>query len=157
MGPEFLGAGLIVVKILLLRVGLACRRNKTDGCERKYRSMERRFHRVTPCAAGAAACDIYFERFERRIFVCVMIRRQNVSTIMTGEKRVAQPLAASSKWRRNFCRGGFGAVRAFARSQRRPAKTKSPLVSGPSSDFSIGKKIWSGRRGSNPRPRPWQG
>jgi hypothetical protein len=35
-------------------------------------------------------------------------------------------------------------------------KTKSPLVSGPSSNFAI-LKIWSGRRDSNPRPRPWQG
>ena len=35
--------------------------------------------------------------------------------------------------------------------------TKSPLVSGPSSNSAKPEKIWSGRRGSNPRPRPWQG
>lgn len=44
-----------------------------------------------------------------------------------------------------------------ADARQRRAKTKSPLVSGPSSDFSIPREIWSGRRGSNPRPRPWQG
>ena len=35
--------------------------------------------------------------------------------------------------------------------------TKSPLVSGPSSNCAKFWKIWSGRRDSNPRPRPWQG
>ena len=42
-------------------------------------------------------------------------------------------------------------------TQETSEKTKSPLISGPSSNFSTFVKIWSGRRGSNPRPRPWQG
>ena len=41
-----------------------------------------------------------------------------------------------------------------SRCRRKP---KSPLVSGPSSTFSVLQDLWSGRRGSNPRPRPWQG
>src|SRR3984957_324918 len=51
MGPEFLGAGLIGMERLLLRVGLAGPRDNDDCCERKDRSIESRFHRVTPYAA----------------------------------------------------------------------------------------------------------
>ncbi len=38
------------------------------------------------------------------------------------------------------------------------SKTKGPLGGGPSrTSISGDAEIWSGRRGSNPRPRPWQG
>ena len=51
MGPEFLGAGLIAMEGFLLCVGLAGPRDNGDCCERKNRSIESRFHRVTPYAA----------------------------------------------------------------------------------------------------------
>jgi hypothetical protein len=57
MGPEFLGAGLIRVERLVLRlllllcVGLTGPRRKGDCCKRKNGSIECRFHRVTPYAA----------------------------------------------------------------------------------------------------------
>ncbi len=51
ISPELLGAGLIFLQGLLLRVGLADPRDDEDGCERKNRSIESRFHRVTPYAA----------------------------------------------------------------------------------------------------------
>ena len=45
---------------------------------------------------------VCFERFERRIFVCVMIRRENVSTIMTGEKRAPLGSAGLVKIEKKF-------------------------------------------------------
>src|SRR5229473_3306749 len=51
MGPEFLGAGLVFFQRFLLRVGLAGPRDNDDRCDRKNRSIESRFHRVTPYAA----------------------------------------------------------------------------------------------------------
>src|SRR5690242_13831666 len=55
MRPEFLGTGFVFfqrpVLVRLLRIGSAHPRNNTYCCERKYRSMEYRFHRVTPSAA----------------------------------------------------------------------------------------------------------
>ena len=52
MGPEFLGAGLVFLQWLLLCAGLAGPRDKGNCRERKNRSIESRFHRVTPYAAG---------------------------------------------------------------------------------------------------------
>ena len=51
VGPELLGAGLVFLQGLLLRAGLAGPRDNEDCCERKNRSIESRFHRVTPYAA----------------------------------------------------------------------------------------------------------
>jgi hypothetical protein len=51
MGPEFLGAGLITVQRFLLCVGLTDPRDNDDCRERKNRSIESRFHRLTPYAA----------------------------------------------------------------------------------------------------------
>ena len=51
VGPEVLGAGLVFLQGLLLRVGLADPRDNEDSCERKNGSIESRFHRVTPYAA----------------------------------------------------------------------------------------------------------
>jgi GTP-dependent phosphoenolpyruvate carboxykinase len=47
------------------------------------------FIALLPFCSRAAAAVIYFERFERRIFVCMMIRRESVSTITTAEKRAS--------------------------------------------------------------------
>jgi hypothetical protein len=57
MGPELLGAGFVLFQSpilisLRLRTGHARARNNADRCKRKNRSMEYRFHRVTPYAAG---------------------------------------------------------------------------------------------------------
>jgi hypothetical protein len=41
--------------------------------------------------------------------------------------------------------------------KRLPGKTKSPLTQRAFVKLCHFKKIWSGRRDSNPRPRPWQG
>src|SRR6267378_2582415 len=51
MGPEFLGAGFVLFQWLLLCANLAGTRRNDDRCERKYGSIESRFHCVTPCAA----------------------------------------------------------------------------------------------------------
>jgi hypothetical protein len=61
MGPEVLGTGLVFFQRLLLRVGLANPRDNEDGCERKNRSIESRFHRVTPYAAWRLRPLFYFE------------------------------------------------------------------------------------------------
>ena len=51
VGPEVLGAGLVLLQGLLLRVGLASPSDNEYCCERKKGSIESRFHRVTPYAA----------------------------------------------------------------------------------------------------------
>src|SRR5262249_37711112 len=53
MSPEILGTGFIFFQWpcrvrFLLRVGQASAGQKTDSRKRKYGSMERRFHRITP-------------------------------------------------------------------------------------------------------------
>jgi hypothetical protein len=72
----------------LLCTGLTGAGDNEDCCERKNGSIESRFHRVTPCAARAAASVIYFGTFERRIWSAVKwIRRENGITSSAGEKR----------------------------------------------------------------------
>jgi hypothetical protein len=51
MGPEFLGAGLVLLERFILRAGLTGPSDNEDCCERKNGSIECRFHRVTPFAA----------------------------------------------------------------------------------------------------------
>jgi hypothetical protein len=51
MGPEFLGAGLVLLEWFILRAGLTGPSDNEDRCERKNGSIESRFHRVTPSAA----------------------------------------------------------------------------------------------------------
>src|SRR5581483_8736485 len=89
MGPELLGAGLVFLQravfVRLLRIGCSDACDNTDCRERKNRSMESRFHRVTPLKAAEAAALFIMDvsrdlRSER-------IRRQNVSTSGAREKR----------------------------------------------------------------------
>jgi hypothetical protein len=65
-----------------------------------------------------------------------------------------------SIWIRNVkprcCRNGCRCDDRFL-SQRISKKTKSPRTQRALVKLCRCKKIWSGRRGSNPRPRPWQG
>ena len=49
------------------------------------------------------------------------------------------------------------AIAFVARNARRLQKTKSPLRQRAFVELRQIKKFWSGRRDSNPRPRPWQG
>src|SRR6202011_1893623 len=51
MGPEFLGAGLVLLEWFILRAGRTGPSDHNDCCERKNGSIESRFHRVTPSAA----------------------------------------------------------------------------------------------------------
>jgi hypothetical protein len=51
MGPELLGAGLVLLERLILRAGLTGPGDNEDCRERKNGSIECRFHRVTPYAA----------------------------------------------------------------------------------------------------------
>src|SRR4051812_15798373 len=67
MGPEFLGAGLVFLQRLLLRTGLTGRGDKCNCRERKNRSIEGRFHRVTPYTAGRLRM-LFVLSFERRSF-----------------------------------------------------------------------------------------
>src|SRR6476620_6223320 len=58
MGPKILGARLVFLQPLLLRIGLAGPRHNNHRCERKNRSIESRLHRVTPYAARRLAYAI---------------------------------------------------------------------------------------------------
>jgi hypothetical protein len=72
--------------------------------------------------------------------------------VRSGSKRGC---VTSEQLRRNFFRSFFS--RRFLRRPRTFAgKRNSPLERRPFVD-SVLEKNWSGRRGSNPRPRPWQG
>src|SRR6476660_7748599 len=62
MGPEFLVAGIVFLQRFLLGVGLTAPRDNEDRCERKNRSIESRFQRVTPMQ------HYHFEGFDRRTF-----------------------------------------------------------------------------------------
>gem|GEM_PF-2455090 len=53
----------------------------------------------------------------------------------------------------------MGSVSASGRDRSSRSETKSPLrwAGLHHTVSSVSEKLWSGRRGSNPRPRPWQG
>src|SRR5881398_3574976 len=55
MSPEILGAGFVFFQRLVLCGREASRADGDNCCERKNRSIESRFHRVSPYAAGPAA------------------------------------------------------------------------------------------------------
>jgi hypothetical protein len=110
MGPEILGTGFVFLERLLLRAGWTGRRDNGDCRERKNGSIDGRFHRVTlPYAAIAAAHVIYFERFVGRTLVvwCEVVRPENATTSVAGEKRTPHSTDREKRLRRNCLRPFF--------------------------------------------------
>src|SRR5438477_10978379 len=107
MGPKLLGAGFVLLQPLLLRVGLAGPRHNKDRCERKNRSIESRFHRVTPYAGARPAHVIYFEGVEGRTLWSVVryLDGENLSHPMRVRSAACGPLAGQKQIERNFSPG----------------------------------------------------
>src|SRR5882757_3113154 len=105
MGPEFLGAGLVFLQRLLLRAGLAGPRDKGNCRERKNRSMESRYHRVTPYAAGRLRM-FYFVLDVSRDEVLVRGRadQEMVSHRQLERSAPSAVLADGNRLRKNFFR-----------------------------------------------------
>src|SRR4051794_29195188 len=159
MGPEFFGVGLITVKLLLC-VGLGAARHH-DYCERKNRSIESRFRRVTPSAAIWAASAIIAVLMDVVWSVLRPIGPSNAITFAGSEKRVGAWLRHARTIEKKFLQivffeTIFTPAANICRKTKQPARAAS-LCRRHVWSRHVSEMNWDGRRGSNPRPRPWQG
>ena len=76
-----------------------------------------------------------------------------------GQRRVSKPVSQRELGQGEGLGLSHPEVRAAVCAPKSQAQTTRPPIGGPSVGSSAlpFEKIWSGRRGSNPRPRPWQG
>ena len=109
-------------------------------------------------------CDSAWDEFvSRRLQRNIQMHRTpavvallDVGTLPQGHGAVARRQAACQRKSQTFTSSITHGAPAGQRSDLAP-KTKSPPKRRAFVRLQNEKKIWSGRRGSNPRPRPWQG